>query len=81
MYDPDRYRDKAEVERWKDRDPINRLLDRMREDGEPVDEELAGIERRVAAEVDHAVEAAERAPEEPVEHLLHHVTSAPPEVS
>ncbi|MGW2515687.1 pyruvate dehydrogenase (acetyl-transferring) E1 component subunit alpha [Streptomyces sp. NPDC001617] len=81
MYDPDRYRDKAEVERWKDRDPINRLLDRMREDGDPVDETLAGIERRVAAEVDHAVEAAEQAPEEPVEHLLHHVTSTPSEVS
>ncbi|MFJ8113336.1 pyruvate dehydrogenase (acetyl-transferring) E1 component subunit alpha [Streptomyces sp. NPDC096132] len=80
MYDPDRYRDKAEVERWKHRDPIIRLLDRMREDGDPVDETLAGIERRVAAEVDHAVEAAERAPEEPVEHLLHHVTSAPAEV-
>ncbi|WP_327312705.1 pyruvate dehydrogenase (acetyl-transferring) E1 component subunit alpha [Streptomyces sp. NBC_01235] len=81
MYDPDRYRDKAEVERWKERDPINRLLDRMREDGEPVDETLAAIERRVAAEVDDAVEAAEQAPEEPVEHLLHHVTSAPAEVS
>ncbi|MFF5187344.1 pyruvate dehydrogenase (acetyl-transferring) E1 component subunit alpha [Streptomyces sp. NPDC000345] len=81
MYDPDRYRDKAEVERWKGQDPINRLLDRMREDGDPVDETLAGMERRIAAEVDHAVEAAEQAPEEPVEHLLHHVTSAPAEVS
>lgn len=81
MYDPDRYRDKAEIERWKERDPITRLLDRMREDGDPVDETLAGIERRVAAEVDHAVEAAEQAPEEPVEHLLHHVTSASAEVS
>ncbi|MFH9860423.1 pyruvate dehydrogenase (acetyl-transferring) E1 component subunit alpha [Streptomyces sp. NPDC017202] len=81
MYDPDRYRGKAEVERWKERDPINRLLDRMREDGEPVDETLAGIEHRVAAEVDHAVEAAEQAPEEPVEHLLHHVTSAATESS
>lgn len=81
MYDPDRYRDKAEVERWKERDPITRLLDRMREDGEPVDETLAGIERRVAAEVDDAVEAAQQAPEEPVEHLLHHVTSVSAEVS
>lgn len=81
MYDPDRYRDKAEVARWRDRDPINRLLDRMRESGEPVDETLAGIERQVAAEVDHAVRAAEQAPEEPVEHLLHHVTSDQAEVS
>lgn len=81
MYDPDRYRNKAEIERWKDRDPINRLLDRMRENGVSLDDELAGIERRVAADVDHAVGAAEQAPEEPVEHLLRHVTSAPWEVS
>ncbi|MDR6975970.1 pyruvate dehydrogenase E1 component alpha subunit [Streptomyces sp. 3330] len=80
MYDPDRYRDKAEVERWKGRDPIVRLVDRMRADGDPVDEALAVIERRVAAEVDHAVEAAEQAPAEPVEHLLRHVTSASAEV-
>ena len=25
MYDPDRYRDKAEIERWKERDPITLL--------------------------------------------------------
>ncbi|WP_208860764.1 pyruvate dehydrogenase (acetyl-transferring) E1 component subunit alpha [Streptomyces griseoflavus] len=76
MYDPDRYRDKAEIERWKSRDPIGRLTERMRDDGEPVDEELARIERRIADEIDHAVDAAERAPEEPVEDLLRHVTSA-----
>ncbi|WP_406291965.1 pyruvate dehydrogenase (acetyl-transferring) E1 component subunit alpha [Embleya sp. NBC_00896] len=77
MYDPDRYRDKTEVERWKDRDPINRLMDRMRENGELGDEEVTGIEHRVTEEVDRAVEAAEQAPEEPVEDLLLHVTSAP----
>ncbi|GLX49560.1 pyruvate dehydrogenase E1 component subunit alpha [Streptomyces hygroscopicus subsp. hygroscopicus] len=76
MYDPDRYRDKAEVEQWKARDPINRLTDRMREDGQPVDEELEQIERRITEEIDHAVEAAEKAPEEPAENLLRHVTSA-----
>lgn len=76
MYDPDRYRDKAEIEQWKARDPINRLTDRMREDGRPVDEELEQIEQRITEEIDHAVEAAEKAPEEPVENLLRHVTSA-----
>ncbi|MFE5123212.1 pyruvate dehydrogenase (acetyl-transferring) E1 component subunit alpha [Streptomyces sp. NPDC056669] len=81
MYDPDRYRDKAEIERWKARDPIERLTDRMRERGELDDKELAGAERRIGDEVDHAVDAAERAPEESAESLLRHVTSAPAEVS
>ncbi|WP_398780221.1 pyruvate dehydrogenase (acetyl-transferring) E1 component subunit alpha [Streptomyces sp. NBRC 110611] len=81
MYDPDRYRDKAEVEQWKGRDPINRLMDRMRESGELGDKEFAGIERRVAEEVDRAVEAAEQAPEEPVGDLLRYVTSSSAGVS
>ncbi|MFI9150625.1 pyruvate dehydrogenase (acetyl-transferring) E1 component subunit alpha [Streptomyces sp. NPDC053367] len=76
MYDPDRYRHKAEVERWKERDPISVLTDRLREDGELDDKELAGMEQRITDEIDHAVEAAEQAPEEPVEHLLHHVSSS-----
>ncbi|WBO62183.1 pyruvate dehydrogenase (acetyl-transferring) E1 component subunit alpha [Streptomyces camelliae] len=81
MYDPDRYRGKAEIEQWKARDPINRLIERMREDGELGDKDLAGIEGRVTDEVDRAVEAAEQAPEEPVEDLLRHVTSTSAEVS
>ncbi|WP_329317027.1 pyruvate dehydrogenase (acetyl-transferring) E1 component subunit alpha [Streptomyces sp. NBC_01262] len=81
MYDPDRYRDKAEVEQWKGKDPITRLMDRMRENGELGDKELANLERRVTDEVDRAVEAAEQAPEEPVEDLLLHVTSASAGVS
>jgi pyruvate dehydrogenase E1 component alpha subunit len=76
MYDPDRYRDKAEIERWKARDPITLLTERMRERGSAVDKAVARIERRVTAEIDRAVEAAERAPEESVENLLRHVTSA-----
>ncbi|SDN50283.1 pyruvate dehydrogenase E1 component alpha subunit [Streptomyces sp. cf386] len=76
MYDPDRYRDKAEIEQWKSRDPISLLTDRMRENGELGDKDVATIEQRIAGEIDHAVEAAELAPEEPVENLLRHVTSS-----
>lgn len=81
MYDPDRYRAKAEIERWKSRDPIERLTAGMRERGELGDKDLAKLEHQVADEVEQAVEAAERAPEEPVESLLRHVTSASAEVS
>ncbi|MEU0216610.1 pyruvate dehydrogenase (acetyl-transferring) E1 component subunit alpha [Streptomyces sp. NPDC006265] len=76
MYDPDRYRHKAEVEQWKERDPISLLTDRMRENGELGDKELARIEQGITDEIDQAVEAAEQAPEEPVDQLLRHVTSS-----
>ncbi|MGQ5576252.1 pyruvate dehydrogenase (acetyl-transferring) E1 component subunit alpha [Streptomyces sp. ECR3.8] len=78
MYDPDRYRDKAEIERWKSRDPIGRLTERLRDRDGLDDDELVRIERQIAEEIDHAVETAEQAPEEPVEDLLRHVTSERP---
>ncbi|MFH9176614.1 pyruvate dehydrogenase (acetyl-transferring) E1 component subunit alpha [Streptomyces albogriseolus] len=78
MYDPDRYRDKAEIERWKSRDPVGRLTDTLRDGHELDDDELARMEQRIAEEVGRAVEAAEQAPAEPVEDLLRHVTSERP---
>jgi pyruvate dehydrogenase E1 component alpha subunit len=75
MYDPERYRDKAEVARWKERDPLDLLARRMTADGELTDEVREGILREVTAEVDHAVAAAEAAPEEPVEDLTRFVYS------
>ncbi|MFE1260858.1 pyruvate dehydrogenase (acetyl-transferring) E1 component subunit alpha [Streptomyces albogriseolus] len=78
MYDPDRYRDKAEIERWKFRDPVARLTDTLRDGHGLDDDELARMEQRIAEEVGHAVEAAEQAPAEPVEDLLRHVTSERP---
>lgn len=76
MYDPDRYRDKAEVERWKGRDPIDTLEAALRADGES-DEAVDDLVHQIDAEIDQAVQAAEQAPSEPVETLLRHVTSEP----
>ncbi|MFI0789874.1 pyruvate dehydrogenase (acetyl-transferring) E1 component subunit alpha [Streptomyces lydicus] len=81
MYDPDRYRDKAEVERWKQRDPLDRLTARMRDDGELDDAGLAALERHVDDEVSDAVAAAEQAPVEPVDALTRHVTGGAAGVS
>ncbi|MCL6668007.1 MULTISPECIES: pyruvate dehydrogenase (acetyl-transferring) E1 component subunit alpha [Streptomyces] len=81
MYDPDRYRDKAEIERWKENDPVERLAGRLRQSGELTDEALAELEQRVADEIDAAVHSAEQAPEEPVEDLLRYVTSPVEEAS
>jgi pyruvate dehydrogenase E1 component alpha subunit len=75
MYDPDRYRDPAEIERWKERDPIVVLGDRLRADGALDDATQATIEAEVAAEVDDAVEFGEASPLDDVETLTRWVYS------
>jgi pyruvate dehydrogenase E1 component alpha subunit len=75
MYDPDRYRDKAEVERWRGLDPIPRLTAALREQGVLGEGEVDSWEGEIAQEVGAAIEAAEAAPLEPVEELTRFVTS------
>jgi TPP-dependent pyruvate/acetoin dehydrogenase alpha subunit len=75
MYDPERYRDKEEVARWRERDPIDALVAALRAEGLLDDEALTRLETEVAAEIDDAVAFADAAPEEPVEDLTRFVTS------
>ncbi|MBI1963639.1 MAG: pyruvate dehydrogenase (acetyl-transferring) E1 component subunit alpha [Candidatus Rokubacteria bacterium] len=67
--DPELYRSKEEVERWRARDPIALFTARLREWGFLGDAELAALEASVAAEIDAAIAAAEAGPWEPVEDL------------
>jgi len=78
MYDPDRYRDKAEIEEWKKRDPITTLADRMRAAGEITDDEFASIDDKLAGEIAESVAAARAAPWEPAEDLEKFVYSPGP---
>jgi pyruvate dehydrogenase E1 component alpha subunit len=71
MYDPERYRDKAEVEQWKSRDPIALFVERFEVAASDVDV----LEREIADEVDAAVAFAEAGTPEPVEDLTRFVTS------
>jgi pyruvate dehydrogenase E1 component alpha subunit len=73
MFDAELYRDKAEVEEWKQRDPI-RLL-RRRLEGECVLDEgaLAALESDVQEEVTRAAAFAEAGTWEPVEQLTRDV--------
>ncbi len=73
MYDPDRYRDRAEVARWKDQDPIDRLRDRMLADGGLDEASWGRLVTEVDDEIDAAVTAAEAGPLEPVEDLTRFV--------
>ncbi len=81
MYDPDRYRDKAEVEQEKSRDPITVLADRMRADGQLNDQQMSELESRVATMVATSIEFAEGAPLEPVSDLTRFVYADPVVVS
>jgi pyruvate dehydrogenase E1 component alpha subunit len=73
MYDPERYRDKAEVERWRERDPIVLFEQKMRAAGRLGDADVLAIESRVKRVIDDAVGEAERGELEPIEELTRDV--------
>jgi pyruvate dehydrogenase E1 component alpha subunit len=75
MYDPDRYRDKAEIEEWKQRDPIVLLDGRLRAISALDDERAAGIVSEIDAEIDAAVAFARAGTDEPVDQLQRFVYS------
>ena len=59
MFDPELYRDRAEVEAWKGRGPIVRFTRRLRDTGWLDDATVAALETEIAAEIDAAVDFAE----------------------
>jgi pyruvate dehydrogenase E1 component alpha subunit len=75
MFDPQLYRDKREVEEWKQRDPLTNFAARLRADGLINDEDLDGLEHDVAREIERAVEFAEAGTWEPLEGLTRFVYS------
>jgi TPP-dependent pyruvate/acetoin dehydrogenase alpha subunit len=78
MFDPELYRDKAEVERWKERDPIRTLQARLKTTGDLTDEMMAAIEADIAAEIATCTAFAEAGTWEPVEDLLKDVYTPRP---
>ncbi|MGA7669451.1 MAG: pyruvate dehydrogenase (acetyl-transferring) E1 component subunit alpha [Nitrolancea sp.] len=78
MYDPELYREKAEVEVWKERDPITLFTARLLEDDVVSLDDVDEIEERVARIVDDAVSFADAAELEPTEELTRFVYSEVP---
>ena len=70
MFDAELYRDRAEVEAWKKRDPIPTLIARLEDRGLTTPDVVASLERSVADEVERAVQFAEAGTWEPVADLL-----------
>jgi pyruvate dehydrogenase E1 component alpha subunit len=71
MFDPELYRDKAEVEEWRKRDPIPKLVEQMA--GVITAEDIAAIERDAAGEIARASAYADAAPLESTDDLLRDV--------
>lgn len=73
MFDPELYRDKAEVASWKERDPIPAFTKRCLSEGWLTEADVAAIERGAAVELDAAVAFAEAGTLESVETLTRDV--------
>ena len=59
MFDPDLYRDKAEIEEWKTRGPIHTFSARLKQQGWLTEERFLELDATAAAEVQAAVAFAE----------------------
>jgi len=75
MFDPELYRDKAEVEEWKQRGPIHTYTARLKEQGLLTEEEFLALDAQAQAEVEAAVEFAEAGTWEDVADLARDVYS------
>jgi pyruvate dehydrogenase E1 component alpha subunit len=73
MFDPELYRDKAEVARWKERGPIHSYSARLKALGLLDENGFLAIAAEVDAEVEAAVAFAETGSLEPVKDLLRDV--------
>ena len=73
MYDPELYRDRFEVESWKQRDPLTLWEQQLRDQGFLDDASVTAAEEAVATEIDAAVAFAENGTLEPIEDLTRFV--------
>ena len=78
MFDPELYRDKAEVEAWRQRDPIKGYGARLIADGVLDATGVAALEAEAAAEVEAAVAFAEAGSLEPLADLERDVYTPEP---
>ncbi|GAA4488475.1 pyruvate dehydrogenase (acetyl-transferring) E1 component subunit alpha [Rhodococcus olei] len=75
MFDPELYRDKAEVEAWKERGPIHTFSARLKELGLFTEADFLRIDAEVTAEVDAAVAFADAGAWEEASDLMQNVVT------
>lgn len=75
--DPSRYRTDAEVERWKKKDPVDRLARHLRKTGALDDAVEQALEAELGAEIAEAIKAVEELPPPPRTSLFDDVYAEP----
>jgi len=78
MFDAQLYRDKSEIESWRQRGPLIGFTTRCKQQGLITEADYQQLLQQADAEVDAAVAFAEQSPWEPVESLQRHVVSEIP---
>ena len=76
MFDPDLYRDKQEVERWKRHGPIHTFTEKLKAARMMDEADFERLDAGATQEVDAAVAFAEAGTWEPVSELARDVTAA-----
>lgn len=75
MFDPELYRDKDEVEHWKERDPILLLKRYLQQQGLINEERVAELEEKITSELNEALAFAMKGSDEPIQDLCRFVYS------
>ncbi len=73
MFDPELYRSKEEVKRWKEKDPINFLIKDMKKKNLLSEITIQNLEKKVEKEMQEAISFAENSAYEPLEDLEKHL--------
>jgi acetoin:2,6-dichlorophenolindophenol oxidoreductase subunit alpha len=68
--DPLNYREKEEVDRWREQDPIDRMTRTLTEWGVLSDSDVTAMQQRIETEVSEAVEFAKASPEPSPDQLM-----------
>ena len=77
MFDPDLYRDKAEIEAWKKRGPIHNLTNRMKAQGMLDEDAFLALDAAAQREVEAAVAFADAGTDEAVADLARDLCAEP----
>lgn len=77
MSDPGKYRTRAEIEKYQERDPIKLFRSRLEAKGLIAEADIARMEAEIREQVEHAVRFAEESPEPAPEELMTDVYANP----
>lgn len=73
MADPEYYRDKAEIQEWRERDPIGRFKEKLLKEKVLKEEDFQRIQEEVEEEVEEAVQFADQSPAPEEESVFKHI--------